>query len=237
MTGKLTGSQADNEQAFVAGWSVVSSQRLKVAIKAFGSQGQVADRAQISRQSLTEILRFDGKGEAGSRPKYKTLRAVCEAIGVSPDAILAAENLGPAPSGAEIIAIPRLTAVASAGNGVSIDRETLEVSPFHLAGDWLRQKFGTVSSLRVVQVNGSSQEPDLRDGDWVLIDEAKNVVEDGLAVIRLDDGLLLKRLQRDGSLLHLLSKNPDYITTTIDLRQDEERLKVIGKVVYSFRAM
>lgn len=101
----------------------------------------------------------------------------------------------------------------------------------------MRSKFGTVNSLRVVLVKGASQEPDLRDGDWVLIDEAKNSVEDGLSVIRLDDGLLIKRLQREGHFLHLLSRNPEYLPTTLDLRKDEDRLKVIGKVLYSFKSV
>lgn len=101
----------------------------------------------------------------------------------------------------------------------------------------MRVKFGSINSLRVVLVNGASQEPDLRDGDWVLIDEAKNAVEDGLAVVRLDDSLLVKRLQREGHILHLLSKNPEYLPTTLDLRKDEDRIRVIGKVLYSFKSV
>lgn len=233
----MTGGQAESENAFVAGWSAASAQRLKTAIKEFGSQGAVATRAGITRQSLTEILRFDEKEKSGSRPKYKSLSAICEVISRTVSEILdgvAEDVASPSPS---IVSIPRLASVASAGNGVVVDREALQVSPFHLAEDWLRTKFGAINSLRAVLVNGASQEPDLRDGDWVLIDEAKNAIEDGLAVVRLDDGLLVKRLQREGHILHLLSKNPEYLPTTLDLRKDEERVKVIGKVVYSFRAV
>jgi phage repressor protein C with HTH and peptisase S24 domain len=177
------------------------------------------------------------------------LAAIANAANVTVDYILCRTNdrvghtADPTPQSTdplaapEFVDLPRLKAVASAGNGALGIHEQLEASPFRLAGDWLRKSFGAVNSLRVVLVTGASQEPDLCDGDWVLIDEARNTVEDGLAVIRLDDGLLIKRLQRDDHTLHLLSKNPDYVTTTLDLRKDEERLKVIGKVVYSFKAV
>jgi len=231
MSRKAT-SQAANLRALAEGWSSDAAARLHRAVKATGrTQAEVAAEVPLSRQRLSGVL----GGEV--HPSQAAFLRICEVLSVSPSEILTGQATEPPVEQEEIVPIPRVLAVASAGNGVIAEHESLGSSPFHLAGSWLRQKFGTVNSLRVVQVNGASQEPDLRDGDWVLIDEAKCSLDDGMAVIRLDDSLLIKRLQRDGHMLHLLSKNPDYLTTTLDLRKDEERLKVIGRVVYSFKAI
>ncbi|WDF73494.1 XRE family transcriptional regulator [Novosphingobium sp. KACC 22771] len=218
-------------------------ERLREAVEKIGSQMAAAEITGVRYATLQRML-------AGKSPlDHDRLEAIAKAAQVTVDYILRRTDdpqgkicatsvvQQPQAEAIEFINVPRLKAVASAGNGVVADRETLEQSPFHLAGDWLRKNFGSVNSLRVVLVNGASQEPDLRDGDWVLIDEARNVLEDGLAVIRLDDGLLVKRLQREGHILHLLSKNPEYSPIILDLRQDEGRLKVIGKVIYCFKSI
>jgi SOS-response transcriptional repressor LexA len=231
MSRKAT-SQAANLRALAEGWSKDAADRLRRAVKATGrTQGEVAPDVPISRQRLSGIL----SGEI--HPSQIAFMRICEVVGMMPSEILTGVKVEQTDVAEEVVSVPRLLAVASAGNGVVAEHESLAASPFYLVGSWLRQKFGTVTSLRVVQVNGSSQEPDLRDGDWVMIDESKNAAEDGLAVVRLDDGLLVKRIQREGYTLHLLSKNPIYQTTTLDLRKDEERFRVIGKVVYSFRTV
>lgn len=231
MTRKAT-SQAANLRALAEGWSRDAAARLHRAVKATGrTQAEVAADVPLSRQRLSVVL----SGEV--HPSQAAFLRICEVVGVAPSEILTGEAAEKAEDIEEVVSIPRLLALASAGNGVIAEREELAPSPFHFARAWLRQKFGAVGSLRVVLVNGASQEPDLRNGDWVLIDEAKNTIEDGLAVVRLDDGLLIKRLQREGHILHLLSRNPEYLPTTLDLRKDEDRLKVIGKVLYSFKAI
>jgi len=133
---------------------------------------------------------------------------------------------------ADMIGIPALTDKASAGDGSIVWGNELRPSPVLWAADWLRQAFGSIDGLRMVQVSGDSQLPDLQDGDWAIIDTRRQRVENGLAVILLDDCLMIKRLHREGHFLQLISRNPVYAPTAIDLTVDEERLRVIGKVVY-----
>jgi len=214
-------------------------ERLRTVVAMIGSQAVAAKITDVPYATLQRML-------AGKSPlDHDRLSAIASAAKVSVDYILcrtddmhgsAQVDLGEATL-EEFVSVQRITALASAGNGVIADQEALEDSPFRLARSWLYSKFGVVNSLRAVLVNGASQEPDLHDGDWVLIDEARNALEDGLAVVRLDDGLLVKRLQRDGHKLHLVSRNPEYQTTTVDLRKDEDRIKVIGRVVYSFKSV
>lgn len=133
--------------------------------------------------------------------------------------------------------IPALPVAASAGDGSIVAHEQLQDGPFHCAEDWLRKEFGSIRDLRLVQIKGASQEPDLHEGDWVLIDESKTGLETGLAVIRLDDCIMIKWLEREGRKVHLMSRNPRYGTTTIDLSEEEDRLQIIGRAVYCFKSI
>lgn len=134
-----------------------------------------------------------------------------------------------------LIHIPALKVKACAGDGSFASGEALGDGPFQFKSAWLHQAFGHINSLRMIQITGDSQVPLLNDGDWVMIDEAKNKVENGLHVIRLDDCLMIKRLQREGNFLQLISANPIYAPTALDLSKEEDRLTVIGKAVYVFK--
>ena len=240
MTGK-TNSQVENDRARVVGWTSASAAKLKTAVKVFGSQGAVAALAGIGRQSLVEIL-------AGrSTPTYGTLRSLCSALQISVSEVLddsvavsLTEGLRPVPQlnqRVDVVSVPALNITASAGDGSLAVGEHLRPGPFHFASDWLRNSFGSIAALKLVQVKGDSQEPDLHGGDWVMIDDSRTAIENGLAVVRLDDCLMIKWLQREGHLLRLISRNPQYLPTELDLRRDEARLQVIGKAVFVFKAV
>lgn len=134
------------------------------------------------------------------------------------------------------IAIPALGVKASAGDGSFLWGNEIGQGPFLFAEEWLRREFGSIPSLRLIQIQGDSQLPDLADGDWAIIDTSKSKLENGLAVVRLDDCLMIKRLQREGQFLQLISRNPIYAPTAIDLSKEEYRVTVIGRVVYIFKS-
>lgn len=134
------------------------------------------------------------------------------------------------------IGIPALTVRASAGDGSLLWGEELGQGPFRFMEDWLRRTFGSIVSLRLIQVRGDSQLPDLSDGDWAIIDTDQNKLENGLTVIRLDDCLMIKRLHREGHFLQLISRNPIYAPTVIDLSKEEYRIAGVGRVVYIFKS-
>ncbi|NOM13135.1 S24 family peptidase, partial [Klebsiella pneumoniae] len=76
----------------------------------------------------------------------------------------------------------------------------------------LRKKGLDPARLAAVRVDGDSNEPILCDGDTVMVDLSRNVLQgEAFYVIRIDDLLYAKRLQReiDGSIL-VISANPAY---------------------------
>ncbi|KPA91363.1 putative transcriptional regulator [Pseudomonas asplenii] len=98
----------------------------------------------------------------------------------------------------------------------------------------LRKKGLVPSELAAVRVDGDSNEPFMKDGDTVMVDLSRNVIQgEGFYVIRLDDLLYAKRLQRqlDGGVM-VISANTAY--PPISVSADRlERLQVVGRVVWS----
>lgn len=98
----------------------------------------------------------------------------------------------------------------------------------------LRKKGLEVAKLSAVRVDGDSMEGLLSDGDTVMIDHSRNALEgEAVYVIRLDDHLYAKRLQRqfDGSI-QIISENKAYQTMVVP-REHLADLEIIGRVVWA----
>jgi phage repressor protein C with HTH and peptisase S24 domain len=98
----------------------------------------------------------------------------------------------------------------------------------------LRKKGLVASQLAAVRVEGDSNEPLLKDGDTVMVDLSRNSIQgEAFYVIRLDDLLYAKRLQRqfDGGV-SVISANTAYPPINIPVER-LDRLEVMGRVVWS----
>lgn len=72
-------------------------------------------------------------------------------------------------------------------------------------------------------------EPTLRDGDEILVDRSPRPLRSGLHVIRLDDVLLVKRLEPGSAgTLIIISDNPAY--PRMERRRAD--VAVLGRVVW-----
>lgn len=85
----------------------------------------------------------------------------------------------------------------------------------------------------MLPVSGDSQEPELSDGDMVVVDAGSTKLREGMHVVRLDDDLLIKRIQIEGRTIRLVSNNKAYGDTVIDLQADRERFDIVGKAVWA----
>jgi phage repressor protein C with HTH and peptisase S24 domain len=98
----------------------------------------------------------------------------------------------------------------------------------------LRKKGLEVAKLSAVRVDGDSMEGLLSDGDTVMIDHSRNALEgEAVYVIRLDDHLYAKRLQRqfDGSI-QIISENKAYQNMVVP-KEHLGDLEIIGRVVWA----
>jgi phage repressor protein C with HTH and peptisase S24 domain len=102
---------------------------------------------------------------------------------------------------------------------------------FAFKRDWLARK-GSAAAMVLMDVTGNSMEPEIRDGDTVLVDQSRQgVVAGGIFAVGVEDTVMVKRLERRPGGLALLSDNPDY--APLVLRGGEmDSVRVIGRVVW-----
>ena len=131
-------------------------------------------------------------------------------------------------SSAEWVDIPRLALGASAGPGaVAADEDAGE--RFRFRQQWLRKLGLDPAQLSVIEVTGDSMEPTLRDGDEILVDRSQRPWRDGIHVVRIDDVLLVKRLEQGAAgMIGVISDNPAY-PRSVRAHAD---VTIVGRVVW-----
>lgn len=133
----------------------------------------------------------------------------------------------------EFVFIPRYNVKAAAGHGAISDDES---PTFTMAFRryWIEHYLQTKpSDLSVISVKGDSMAGVLNDRDVILVDHSRTDSLNGLWVLRIDGGLVVKRVQRlPGGILKVSSANEAYEPFTVDLGAENADFAVIGKVVW-----
>jgi phage repressor protein C with HTH and peptisase S24 domain len=133
----------------------------------------------------------------------------------------------------EYKSVPHVKARLCAGDGsFEVDENIRDHWMFRT--DWLKNK-GVTSDMILIDVYGNSMEPELKDGDTVLIDVSrKEILAGSIYAVGIDDTIMVKRLEKHPGKLVLMSDNKDY--ETIYLSQSEmESVRIIGKVIWISR--
>ena len=129
---------------------------------------------------------------------------------------------------AEWVDIPRLALGASAGPG-ALAGDEVAGDRLRFSQRWLRTLGLDPVQLTVIEVAGDSMEPTLRDGDEILVDRSQRPWRDGIHVVRIDDVLLVKRLEQGAAgTIGVISDNPAYP------RAERARadVAIVGRVVW-----
>lgn len=193
----------------------------------------VAERAGVAPNTIHNILN-------GGVPRLDNLLHVADATGVTGGWLATGE--GPkhpgeaAPQDLSAFAlVPFYEVAASAGAGAAIE-DAGPSSQLAFRRDWLHEQGLSAAHLVAILARGDSMAPTVVDGSLLLVDTAQRELgRDGIAVLRWDDHLYAKRVQRhhDGSV-RLRSDNPAYADELLDPAA-AARLDVIGRVVWIAR--
>lgn len=132
-----------------------------------------------------------------------------------------------------VLMVPKVQARLCAGAG-SMELEAVPVSEHPFPLSWL-SRMGTPSAMVFMDVIGDSMEPDIKDGDMVLVDQSVTALTPKVVMaVGYEDAIYIKRLEKRPQGLALLSDNQEYAPLTI--RGDEmDTFRVIGKVVWLCR--
>lgn len=129
--------------------------------------------------------------------------------------------------------IPKVEARLSAGSG-SFDNGSTVLDYLSFPSAWLARK-GNAKSMVAMEVFGQSMEPVIREGDTVLIDQArKDIIAGSIYALGVEDTILVKRLEKHPDKLVLCSDNKDYAPIYIE-KYDTDKVRIIGKVIWSCR--
>lgn len=213
--------------------------RIRECANIVGNGDSLARKTAIPRSTLEAYLTGD------SEPKASRCAAIAEAAGVSLDWLIAGKQSASGSTGGES---PEAASPAGAPDYAYIPLYDTKVSTGH--GSWtegareltklaftrysLRKKGLDTANLSAVRVGGDSMEPLLSDGDTVLVDHSyREVRDEAVYVIRLQDHLYAKRLQRrfDGSIA-IISENRAYTEMTVPKEQLQD-LDIVGRVVWA----
>ncbi|MCO6505056.1 MAG: helix-turn-helix transcriptional regulator [Snodgrassella sp.] len=183
----------------------------------------------------------------GGLPKAETLRRIKKLKGCSIDWLLTGEGepfpvrvaeqaydtLGNPVNIEDFVYVPRYAIEAEAGYGSLVsDEEPLFTMAF--PKNWINAMISSdVRELSVIFVKGDSMEGVLNDGDIILVQQINTIRRDGLYVLRVNDNLLVKRLQlMPSNVVNVISANEAYPTFQIQLNNMHEDVQIIGKVLW-----
>lgn len=190
----------------------------------------------ISSSTLSDYFR-------GTIPRADKAVQIARALDTTVEALFGSEPARPRSTSpvhfedaGELVDIPVIDIEASAGDGTEFS-DAVVGEYVGLPRIWLHRQFGGIAGLKLVRVKGDSMEPDLRDGDWALIDENQCDLRDGIHVVRLDDHLMIKRVQVQGRVVRLVSSNPVYGPIDVDLAREGDRFKIIGRCRWAGKMM
>lgn len=205
---------------------------LKRVFKATGitSQSELASIIGVNRSAITQARK------KGTIP-HKWILQLYRSYGLNPDWL----ETGTEPTflrdfgkpETEYMSIPKVKARLSAGGG-SFEVGTEIKGYYSFQKDWLRNK-GKSSRMVLMDIFGNSMEPELKDGDTVLIDESqKDILAGAFYAIGVDDTIMVKRIEKHPHKLVLVSDNQNY--APIYLEGDESHsVRIIGKVIWVCR--
>lgn len=187
----------------------------------------LAEKSNIHRDHIGRIERNEQ-----SNPRQDTIECLAKALEVSPSELLYGKfgqglsKLQDLIKGPELKEIPLLSGTVSASDFS------------HAFDDWegetIAVPFKSLKNKVAWKVSGRSMEPEIGDGDIIIIDTT--VHSDGDLVIgRNDDGVTVKELKvfKDGSI-ELRPLNPEFKTLRFNSDHDK-RLEILGVVVGHYK--
>lgn len=199
------------------------------------SQAELARMIGVKQPSIFKIL-------SGQTLNPKNILEIATALNVDPHWLKTGEG-DPDPSyrivevsepqNPNTVRIDILDVEASAGNGayLSPTEQGLLSQEFDLT--FFRQQFGRTDAkhLKLITVKGDSMAPTLESGDLLYVDISENYfAADGLYVFTFDGQTFIKRLQKVGKEMLVISDNPTYKEWTFT--QDDD-VFIHGRVVFS----
>jgi phage repressor protein C with HTH and peptisase S24 domain len=196
------------------------------------SQTELASVLKINRSAITQARKKNSIPDKWILQLYKT-------FGLNPDWVETGSGptfIKKSVSDDSIFKnIPKVKARLSAGGG-SFEVGSEVEGYYAFRKDWLTTK-GNQNKMVLMDIFGNSMEPEIKDGDTILIDESqKDILAGAIYAVGIDDTIMVKRLEKHPNKLVLLSDNKDYAPIYLQ-SSDINSVRIIGKVIWVSREL
>lgn len=196
------------------------------------SQIELAAALGINRSAITQARK---KGAVPDR----WILGLYRKFGLNPDwlenglGVIFLKNGGD--DGETFTYVPKVQARLCAGGGsFEVDDGVKGYHSFRQA--WLAGK-GSADKMVLLDVFGNSMEPELKDGDTVLIDQSRtDIIAGAVYAVGIDDTIMVKRIEKHPNNLVLLSDNTRYAPISLE-REEMDSVRVLGKVIWACREL
>ncbi|MDO5532667.1 LexA family transcriptional regulator [Sutterella sp.] len=194
-------------------------------------------QASLARELNTNPQTFSAWMTGRNQPSIPMVLKICEALDVSPTWLLTGrdDQFQRSPEAEGFVRIYQADTDAPADPmKQSMLKETPAVKMMQVNNRWVQRYAGSGDerSLAILSVHGDSMEPTLKDGDSVLINTmVTDVFTDSIYAFTRNRDIFIKRLQRIGDDVRVISDNPRYETYTVDYDQFEHRHAILGRLV------
>jgi phage repressor protein C with HTH and peptisase S24 domain len=193
------------------------------------SQNELASALKINRSAITQARKKDSVPDKWILQLYRS-------FGLNPDWLETGTGrpfLKPSVETSPFKNIPKVKARLSAGGGSFEVGSEIE-GYYAFRKEWLATK-GTINKMVLMDIFGNSMEPELKDGDTILIDESqKDILAGAVYGVGIDDTIMVKRLEKLPNKLVLLSDNKNYSPIYVQ-GVDIDSVRIIGKVIWICR--
>lgn len=208
--------------------------RLRKRAAEFGNYEAVARASGVPIGTLQKMMR------GATEPKFSMIIDIASAIGVSVDYLITGigeesgdweTNMPQIPRGH--LRVPIFDGKISAGSGQSVfDGEPIDYMDFPT--EYLK-RLGNPTEMHAVAVGGDSMEPELRNGDIIVVDYSQRTPREAIFAFNVEQLALVKRLRfKADGVAELVSSNPRY--PPFDVSLSDENL-IVGKVVWAGKAL
>lgn len=231
------------ESSYSRAYASVMDTRKKLAAlmrRNMHNANRLSELCNVSQPTISRFLNGSHK-----EPRRETMERICEVYGLTYADFLTLEiddeytnikSIAKKNEAAAFYDVPQLAAIASMGEGSSLDYDAgLVIKTMPLAREWLDITLhAQPENLRFITGAGDSMSPTFSNGDILLVDVSKRHPDiDGVYVISAHNRLFVKRLrQRLNGKFEVSSDNPT--VKTVDELDGTSQIEIHGRVIWAW---
>ena len=167
--------------------------------------------------------------QAKTRVNIEVIKKLCEVLGLDVSEALMPDQVKKSEQKEGYRTIPEYNVRVSAGHGeftgIEEVKQNLQMPKLFLPEN---------GQVGFVRVEGDSMTPTIAHGDYVAVEFDSGYTSDGLYLIRIDDAVFVKRLQRKFGGVRIISDNQQYEEMNVS-PDDGNDFGLIGRVALVIR--